>query len=122
MRKDVIIRNIERLVYSAPGSDREPLEPMSAWKWNRLWQIAKEHGIGAWIADGLRHYEGDFFLNIPDEVRAKINALPADKEPELLDRFQLEVDRKLSLKRRLSSHSLKTYANDFLNTIRNIEE
>ena len=56
--KDVIIRNMERLIACSSDSDREPIEPMSAWKWRKLYKIANKYDIVPWIAEGIRAYEG----------------------------------------------------------------
>lgn len=41
------------------------MEPMSAWKWNRLYQVSQKHRVTPWIADGIRKCQGDFFLQLP---------------------------------------------------------
>ena len=60
--KDVIIRNIERLLLlDADDNELERIEPMSEWKWNKLYQIVSKYQLGPWIVDGLKAYENDFF-------------------------------------------------------------
>ena len=122
MKKDVILRNLERLIYCNPHGEKEPIEPMTEWKWNRLYQLAGKYNIGTWVADGIRAYEDEFFLNISPTLRQKFLALNTTKDPENLDRFQLDMDRQVSMLRRLSKHSLRVYAQDFINTVKSIEE
>ncbi len=122
MKKDVILRNMERLIYSSSNGDMEAIEPMSEWKWNRIYDLACEYQVGPWVADGVRNYEGDFFLNMSPTLRQRFLALAGEKEPENLDKFQLDIDRKESLRKRLSSQSVRVYAEDFIDNIRNIEE
>ena len=122
MKKDVIQRNLERLIYSDYEGEKEPIEPMSAWKWNELYRITTQQGIGAWVSDGIRRNNGDFFLNIPPDLRQKFLTLPNGKVPERLARFQLEADRRLGFLQRYSSQSLRAYWEDFLKTVKNIEE
>ncbi|MDE5571198.1 MAG: hypothetical protein K2I86_03985 [Prevotella sp.] len=43
--KDVIIRNMERLLDGSTDNGREPIEPMTEWKWNRLYQLSCKYGI-----------------------------------------------------------------------------
>lgn len=62
---DIIQRNFFRLLRSGTFGDGEPVEPMSAWKWNRLYQTSLMHGVGALVADGIKHHADDFFLQIP---------------------------------------------------------
>jgi hypothetical protein len=122
MKKNIIFRNMERLIYSDAHSENEPIEPMSEWKWNKIYQLANEYKIGAWVADGIRCYEGHFFLNIPPELRQKFLSLPAEKDNENLAKFQLDIDRKMSLRRRFSSQSIRAYAADIMKVVSNIEE
>ncbi len=122
MKKDIIIRNLERLIYSSPNGDQEAIEPMSEWKWNKMYQIACDYHIGPWLADGIRNYEGAFFLNLSSDTRQKMLALAGEKDQLFLNKFQLSIDRKQSLRKRLSSQSVRAYAEDFLKVVRNIEE
>jgi hypothetical protein len=122
MKKNVIQRNIERLVYSDFEGKKDPIEPMSEWKWNKIYQLSRQYGIGAWIADGIRCYDGDFFLNIPPNLRQKFMELSGEKNPKNLEKFQLQIDRQSSLLQRFSTHSLRAYTEDFIKTIQNIEE
>ncbi len=119
---DIIQRNIERLIFSDYGSDREPLEPMSNWKWQRMYKIARDYGIGGYIIDGLRRYEGDFFLKMPSALQLQFMNLPAEKRQDKLDAYLLDVERSRGLRHRLSKRSLQVYARDLVRTVKNIEE
>jgi len=120
--KNVILRNLERLIYSDYQGDKEPIEPMSRWKWNRLYQLTCEYQVGAWVADGIRCYQDDFFLNIPTDLLQKFLSLPPDKDPERIDKIQLYIDRSTSTLRRFSSRSVRAYLTDVITTVKNIEE
>ncbi len=120
--KTVIIRNIERLIAHRHDADRERIEPMSAYKWQKLYDIAVEYGLLPWIAEGIKDYADDFFLQIPDTVRNNILANTDAKDPEKLERFQLNVERSLGLRHKLSRNSLQAYAQDFIQKVTNIEE
>ena len=119
---DIIIRNLERLVYSDSEEEREPMEPMSEWKWQRLSQLANKYGIGAWVADGMRAYADDFFLNPSPALRQQLLDAPAEKDPKCLERFELFVSRSSGPLNRFSRESLRAYAQDFIQTVKNIEE
>ena len=119
---DVIYRNMERLIACSSASDRERIEPMSAWKWRKLYQIANQYGIVPWIAAGVRVYESDFFLQIPEDVKAHFATEYGKKSEENLDKFWLQIERSKGLLHRLSSRSLRAYKNDLIHTIKNIEE
>ncbi|MGN1263308.1 MAG: nucleotidyltransferase family protein [Prevotella sp.] len=64
---DIIKRNFFRLLRSGTFGDSEPVEPMSAWKWERLYHISLMHGVAALVADGIKRHANDFFLQIPSE-------------------------------------------------------
>lgn len=122
MKKNIILRNLERLIYSDAQGENEPIEPMSEWKWNKIYQLAVEFQIGGWVTEGLKCYEGNFFLNIPPALKQKFMELPTEKNTEHLAKFQLHIDRKTSLRRRFSSQSVRAYTADIMKVIQNIEE
>ena len=70
---DIVQRNFLRLLRSgAFGWSTRPterIEPMSQWKWNKLYQISQIHGVTPWIREGIRHYEEDFFLDLRPSLR-----------------------------------------------------
>ena len=107
---NVIYRNMERLIACSSASDRERIEPMSAWKWRKLYQIANQYGIVPWIAAG------------PEDVKAHFATEYGKKSEENLDKFWLQIERSKGLLHRLSSRSLRAYKNDLIHTIKNIEE
>ena len=59
---DIIQRNFLRLLRAGAFGEYEQTEPMSEWKWKRLYQTSQIHGVTPWIADGIRLGDGDFFL------------------------------------------------------------
>lgn len=68
---DIIQRNFLRLLRLGAFDEREPAEPMTEWKWDRLYQLSRIHGITPWIADGLRKSEDDFFIQLPPTLRQR---------------------------------------------------
>ena len=77
---DIIHRNINRLIYLEDPSDREAIEPMSEWKWKRLFTIVRDYGLGPWIADGIKAYSDDFFLQLSPTLREQSLALSGEKK------------------------------------------
>lgn len=65
---DIIQRNFLRLLRCGAFNKREPLEPMSAWKWDKLYQVSRIHGVTPWIAEGLLKCKDDFFLQLKPEL------------------------------------------------------
>ena len=68
---DIIQRNFLRLLRCGAFCIKEPLEPMSSWKWNRLYQVAQIHGVTPWIADGIAMCEDDFFLQLKPALKIR---------------------------------------------------
>lgn len=81
---DVIKRNFFRLLRSGTFGDKEAVEPMSAWKWERLYHISLMHGVAAFVADGIRRHADDFFLQIPPDIMRNWEKTVAEIEEENL--------------------------------------
>ena len=120
--KNVIIRNMERLIACSSDSERERIEPMTAWKWRKLYQIANHYGILPWISAGVHAYKGDFFMQIPVDVMEDLSNEKGKKSENNLENFWLHVERSKGLLHHFSSKSLHAYTKDFIHTITNIEE
>ena len=119
---DIIQRNIYRLAGCGDFDPKEPLEPMSPWKWHRLYKKAVAYGIGPWVAEGILRHADDFFMQIPPTLYQQFMELKGEKRQERLDRYMLSVTRSQGLRYRLSRQSVKVYISDFINTVKNIEE
>lgn len=65
---DVITRNFLRLLRSGALNEYEPLEPMSAFKWNRLDQMVKAQHVEAAAQKGVRNHQYDEMMNIPKRL------------------------------------------------------
>ena len=120
--KNVIIRNMERLIACSSDNNRERIEPITAWKWRKLYKIANQYDILPWIAAGVHAYEGDFFMRIPEDVLTPLMNEYGEKRETSLQKFQLQVERSEGLLHRLSPKSLRAYATDFIQTVKNIQE
>ncbi len=120
--KDVIYRNLERLLLLTTDGEKEALEPMTEWKWNRLYQIACKYGIGPWIAEGFLAYANDFFLKMSPSLHQQFLDLRGEKKQEDLDKYLLQIDRSQGITHQLSSQSLHAYFKDIVKNIKNIEE
>ena len=119
---DIIFRNLQRLVFSDEFFGKESIEPMSEWKWNKLYELSIAYGIGPWVADGFRRYCDDFFLQPSAQLRAQLLVLDGERNQDLLNKFKLHLHRSQSIRNRFTRESLQAYFNDFMYSIRNIEE
>ena len=100
---DIIQRNFLRLLKYGAFGQREQIEPMSAWKWNRLFHISQMHDVTPWVYDGILAYKDDFFLQIrPQQMEAwQQAAIDADTE------IQKEEEQKLT--NPLLNHTLQQF-------------
>ena len=64
---DIIQRNFLRLLKCGAFGQREQIEPMSAWKWRRLYQLSQMHDVTPWVYDGIVACKEDFFLKLTTE-------------------------------------------------------
>ena len=119
---DIILRNLERLVNSSSAEELEPIEPMSEWKWHKLYDLTHKYGMEPWVAEGMRAHADDFFLQPPADLRDRMLYTGGEKDPERLEKFFLMLHRSGSPLNRFSRQSLRAYALDFIQTVKNIEE
>lgn len=120
---NVVLRNMQRLVFSEAFYGQEAIEPMTEWKWTELYRLCLDYGLGPWVAEGFRRYADDFFLQPSDALRQQFLALAnAERDDERLQRFKLYLYRRQGWRNKLSRQSLQAYFADFIHAIRNIEE
>lgn len=62
---DITTRNFFRLLRAGAFAETEQIEPMSAWKWQRVYQFSVMHGVTALLSDGIERCKDQFFLQIP---------------------------------------------------------
>lgn len=108
MEKDVAQRNFFRLLRGGTFGDAEQVEPMSAWKWRRVYQLSLMHGVAALVWDGIASHGGDFFMRLPEELSAEWrktakeieggNARLNEAVASLFDTFNREQLRPMLLK------------------------
>lgn len=65
---DIIERNFMKLLRSGTFGDNTALEPMSHWKWRRLYQMSLMHGVSALVFDGISSRREDVKLNLPNDL------------------------------------------------------
>ena len=92
---DIIKRNFFRLLRSGSLKEYESLEPMSAFKWNRLFEMIKAQGVTSIAVKGLKNHKFDKNANIPEDLRGSLS-----------ESVQSEVSEE---------HDLPQLSNSFLN-------
>lgn len=65
---DITTRNFLRLLRVGAFGEQEQIEPMSAWKWHRVFQLAVMHEVSALLYDGILACQKQFFLQLPEPL------------------------------------------------------
>ena len=85
----VIERNFFRLLRAGAFTNDEPIEPMSAWKWRRLYQLAVTLNVANHIGRGVEAYKREFFVSIMpidlEEKWEKAKNTPVQNTAESID-------------------------------------
>lgn len=68
-RPAIVERNFLRLLRMGAFASTERIEPMSEWKWQKLYSLSNRHGVTPWVADGIRRGESDFFMTMSPSLR-----------------------------------------------------
>lgn len=71
---DVITRNFFRLILSGSLEEQGSIEPMSAFKWRRLFQMVHTQHVEASALKGIASHREDEMMNIPKELTADLTS------------------------------------------------
>jgi hypothetical protein len=63
---DIIQRNIFKLIRCGAFNTKEQIEPMSAFKWAKLFQLAIIHDVACDVYEGLQQCKDQFFLRMTE--------------------------------------------------------
>lgn len=69
---DIIKRNFFRLLRSGALNEFESLEPMSAFKWNKLFLMIEAQNVLPLVVKGIKNHQYDGNMNIPQPIFLKI--------------------------------------------------
>ncbi len=85
---NIITRNFFRLLRAGALNEYEPLEPMSAFKWRRLYQMVHAQHVENAALKGIKHHQFDDMTNIPEglDLQPAESHTPTD-EARLSNRF-----------------------------------
>lgn len=79
---NIIERNFYRLIRAGAFDSEEQIEAMSAWKWNRLYQVAEMHDVAPVVYHGIEKCQNQFFVQVPDKLREKWSQAIAHDEDD----------------------------------------
>lgn len=66
---NIIERNFYRLLRSGAFGTEEQIEALSAWKWNRLFQLSEMHDVSPIIYKGIERCSDQFFVQVPEALK-----------------------------------------------------
>lgn len=69
-KENIILRNFFRLIQSGAFGDKSAIEPMSAFKWRRLYDMVEAQKVVQVFVRGVNKHQHDDGLNLPDDVLA----------------------------------------------------
>lgn len=72
MKENIIQRNLFRLLRAGAFGDKTAIEPMSPFKWRRLYQMVEAKRVEDYFVDGVNHLEHDDGLNLPQDLIRKM--------------------------------------------------
>ena len=77
---NIIQRNFFRLLRSGAFKDEDPIEPMSPFKWRRLFQIVEAQNVVTACAQGIDNHLQDERFNLPADIKDNMAAKIAANE------------------------------------------
>lgn len=92
---DIIQRNLFSLLRSGAFQSTEDIEPMSAFKWSRLYQLAVMHNIVPFVYDGIIRNKNQFFLHLTEKQRKDWEKAMSDYRAQEKEQDNLEEDEYL---------------------------
>ena len=100
---NIIERNIFRLLRTGAFNVKEDIEPMSAFKWRRLYQMIVAQNLTPVFAQGVDIYKDDERLNLPADLLEEV----ANSRNDDLQNRKTFGDEDIRLSSRLLNHRLK---------------
>lgn len=73
MKEKIIQRNLFRLLRAGAFGDKTVIEPMSPFKWRRLYQMVEAQRVEDYFVDGVNRLQHDDGLNLPKDLLATIS-------------------------------------------------
>ena len=92
---DIIQRNLFCLLRSGAFQSTEDIEPMSAFKWGRLYQLAVMHNVVPFVYDGIIRNKNQFFLHLTEKQQKDWEKAMSDYRAQEKEQDNLEEDEYL---------------------------
>jgi len=93
---DIVQRNLFRLLRSGAFHTTEEIEPMSVFKWGRLYQLSVMHTIVPYVYEGINRSRSQFFLHLSTKQEEEwTQAVREDKTQSAQQNDEMEEDELL---------------------------
>jgi hypothetical protein len=113
---DIIQRNLFRLLRSGAFHSAEEIEPMSVFKWGRLYQLSVMHTVIPYVYEGINRCRSQFFLHLSakqeEEWRQALREYQAQAEQQSDEIEEDELLRPDRLTNPLLNHRLQDILDD----------
>lgn len=110
---NILQKNFFRILRSGAFNDNEAIEPMSPFKWRRLFQMVEAQGVISVFALGVNNHTQDEGLNLPpdliDSVKKKLEE--NDNRPKPFTKDEIKMTN------RILNHKLRTLIKKEINDI-----
>lgn len=110
MEIDIITRNFFKLMRSGALNEYVELEPMSAFKWNRLVEIIDLQDVIRVASRGIKNLQFDKKFNMPAVLRERVHAEAAKRQAQ---EISLEMNNPILKKKLTKIHLLEQQSADF---------
>lgn len=106
---DIITRNFFRMMRSGALNEFVELEPMSAFKWQRLIDISKAQDVLSVTSRAVKNHQFEPTFNMPKQLRESLYAATANNTGQSI---RLELNNKMLNKKLNKIHKNEKYAAD----------
>ncbi len=107
---DIITRNFFKMMRSGALNEYVELEPMSAFKWNRLIEIVETQDVISVASRAIKNQQYENTFNMPQALREKVHKLASEASGESI---HLEMTSSILNKKLTKIHTLERKAEDY---------
>jgi len=110
---NIVLRNFFNILRSGAFNDEVEIEPMSAHKWRRLYQMVEAQHLKHIFAHGAHNHREDKCTNLPNDILENVNDIQKQEDIQEIAITEKEV----RFSSRILNHRLKNVINKELHNI-----
>ena len=104
---NIVLRNFFSILRSGAFNDEVEIEPMSAHKWRRLYQMVKAQHLKHIFAHGAHNHREDKCTNLPNDILENVNDIQKQEDIQEIAITEKEV----RFSSRILNHRFKNVIN-----------